>query len=258
MFWRIGRKHMATGGEEALSGDSRPPILYLRSFADDKTVYLEEEQLAGVFGPAGPFVAIGRPGERLPQLGAARLYVADEDWQDRVLELMQRAQLVVLFGGETPGLGWELRQLRLHVDPHRVVFLVPHSEASYEKFRSLMLQAGFGAPAWPSEKERKHATFVAGLIRFGSDWTPRFVPLPKAVGKGIAYEADPRFGGTGRVWAAMRMVGKDIGIRTASVPISVVRPIYLLFRGAMVLMGWLTVLAIALLVIAYFLGFIPL
>jgi hypothetical protein len=47
----------------------------------------------------GPFVAIGRPGERLPQLGAIRLYVADPEWQEMVTRLMSEAALVVLRAG---------------------------------------------------------------------------------------------------------------------------------------------------------------
>ena len=37
-----------------------------------------EQELAVLMGRLGPVVAIGKPGERLPELGAARLYVADD------------------------------------------------------------------------------------------------------------------------------------------------------------------------------------
>jgi hypothetical protein len=41
-------------------------------------------------------VAVGKPQEHLPPLGAARLYVRSEDWQSKVKRLMRQAQAVVL------------------------------------------------------------------------------------------------------------------------------------------------------------------
>src|SRR5262249_17876664 len=86
-LWRVGRRLNLRHRTEIILRDN-PPVLLLRSFTDDvagippnmliprwfrRRKRLEEtigEQLTG----AGPFVAIGRPGERLPQLGASRLY----------------------------------------------------------------------------------------------------------------------------------------------------------------------------------------
>jgi hypothetical protein len=33
-----------------------------------------------------PVIAVGKPGETLPELGAARMYVGHEDWQRTLLE----------------------------------------------------------------------------------------------------------------------------------------------------------------------------
>lgn len=44
----------------------------------------EEEELAAVMNEIGPFVAIGCPGEELPELGAYRIYVQREDWREEV------------------------------------------------------------------------------------------------------------------------------------------------------------------------------
>ena len=66
--------------------DSRPHVLYLRSFQTDASTPFkvlasgfttEEEQLADVLRPLGEMVAIGRPGESLPTPGAARTYATD-------------------------------------------------------------------------------------------------------------------------------------------------------------------------------------
>ena len=56
----------------------------------------EEEQLAEAMKDVGPFVAIGRPGEALPELGAGRPYASHAEWQDQVGQLISKAQLVVL------------------------------------------------------------------------------------------------------------------------------------------------------------------
>ena len=49
-----------------------------------------EERLARTLRKVGPFVAVGDPTERLPLLGAARMYAADEEWQETVDELTAR------------------------------------------------------------------------------------------------------------------------------------------------------------------------
>jgi hypothetical protein len=55
-------------------------------------------------------VEIGRPGEPLPELGAARLHIADDRWQAEVLSLMDRAALVVLRIDRSRGVVWEIDQ----------------------------------------------------------------------------------------------------------------------------------------------------
>ena len=52
----------------------------------DEGIITEEEQLAKVVAEIGSFIAIGRPGENLPTLGAIRLYTGDADWQESVLD----------------------------------------------------------------------------------------------------------------------------------------------------------------------------
>ncbi|HEX8866185.1 MAG TPA: hypothetical protein VF821_11065, partial [Lentzea sp.] len=84
----------------------------------------EEEQIALALRPAGRLVAVGRPGEPLPEVGALRLYLRDDEWQAAVLDLMGRARLVVLAVGRGDGLLWELSRAVEVVAPHRLVLLV--------------------------------------------------------------------------------------------------------------------------------------
>jgi hypothetical protein len=107
-----------------------PPVLYLRSFDDDrhgaqlKGGLTEEEHLGDVLGQLGPFVAVGRPGETLPEAGAARFYLADADWQTEVATLLGTARLVVIRTGRSAGLGWEVQQAVRLLTPERLVLVV--------------------------------------------------------------------------------------------------------------------------------------
>jgi hypothetical protein len=73
----------------------------------------------------GPVIAIGRPGEWAPPLGAARKYVTD-DWQGEVLDLINKCQLIVVILGKTNGLAWEIQQLiRLGVLKKLILVIPP-------------------------------------------------------------------------------------------------------------------------------------
>ena len=115
---------------ESVQSPDRPPVLYLRSFEDDergarmKGSLTEEEHLAKVLSQIGPFLAIGRPGEGLPELGASRIYVNDSDWQSTVQDLLRNARLVIIRTGRTMGLGWEIEQAVRVLTPQQLVLLV--------------------------------------------------------------------------------------------------------------------------------------
>lgn len=147
-LWTFSRRHLAPSADEAQRADPRPPILYLRSFADDATSVVDdggfkfwaqflsllgvpnpEQEMATILERAGPVVAIGRPGEKLPQLGAARLYVEGEQWKAEVLALLGRARLVVIRIGATPGVRWEIEQALNLVPRDRIVLSLFGSSA---------------------------------------------------------------------------------------------------------------------------------
>ena len=92
LFWR-GCQYDAKADTERIITDHNPHVLYLRAFLSDSstrkfilsTAFMAfpqatlEEQLADVVRPLGDLVAIGRPGEGLPEPGAARMYASDEE-----------------------------------------------------------------------------------------------------------------------------------------------------------------------------------
>ena len=99
-----------------------------------------EEQLANYFRGFGPFVAIGRPGERLSFGGAARFYVGNEDWQETVQRLIEEASVVMLQPGESEHVWWEIREVFARTEPQNVLFNLrcfdgERDQWMYERFR---------------------------------------------------------------------------------------------------------------------------
>lgn len=123
-------------------------ILYLRSFDDDTgRVYAPlaqygwyapllpqrarfEELVEGwTFGQAEQVVAIGRPGEPRPALGAQRTYWTDETWQEAVRHTAARCRAIILVAGTSEGLAWEIEQLaRMGVLGKTLLLLPPDTE----------------------------------------------------------------------------------------------------------------------------------
>lgn len=140
-----GRQLSAKTMAETLSDDGGPTILYLRSFAGDEsnTLFLgtisgiatiggstpssHEECLAAVFKDYGRLIAIGKPGEALPALGAAREYVSNDQWQAEVSRLMGAAALVVIHLGRTEGVWWELQAALRSLPARRLLVKLPPS-----------------------------------------------------------------------------------------------------------------------------------
>jgi hypothetical protein len=116
------RRHFQLGADTLLGIDKRAPILFLRSFTDDERARYQnssralldfslETRLANHFNHFGPFIAIGSPTESLPQPGAARVLLPDDQWQPRILDWMKQASLIIMYGGTTKWVNWELRQV---------------------------------------------------------------------------------------------------------------------------------------------------
>jgi hypothetical protein len=174
-----GRQMRASTAAAEMTRDPRPPILYFRSFGDDKFSYFSlnftfEEILATVFHDAGPVVAIGRPDESLPPVGAARLQVGNDQWQAAVTSLLERAGAVIIRPGVTPGVLWEVSAAIRLVPPECLVIALPPSGGAkksdperhevYARFREL----SGGASKVPLPE----STGKAAFLMFRADWTP--------------------------------------------------------------------------------------
>lgn len=153
LLW--ARRRSARRGAEVRRLDARPPVLLLRSFGDDM-MKLEkgakwrsandlfrkgmtfERIVAKQLGLIGPVIAIGKPGESLAPLGAARDYVSDDVWQREVEERMHESTLIVLMLGSSQGLAWELlRAHRLRL-LRKLVLIFPPAENLDQRWRALL------------------------------------------------------------------------------------------------------------------------
>lgn len=184
---------LAPRADEVLASDSRPPVLYLRSFDEDPVterwprmnlntwdVKTEEQHLAAALESIGPPVAVGLPGERLPDLGVSRMYVAEDEWQSTITALMTQAQVVIFRAAIRPGRGqglmWEVRRAAELVPPERLLFVVPRDREKYEAFRQeARLHLGRELPE--HQRPRSRSGTIAGLIYFTPEWSPCYVPL---------------------------------------------------------------------------------
>src|SRR5262249_37052807 len=144
--YNVGRRMGQLSAREATARDPRPPILLLRSFSDDHSLRVRksgvlagftltaltgkaatfEEVLVKVFAAFGPVIAIGRPGEALPPVGAARTYVPEgKDWKEEVRALAERSGWIVMVLGLSEGFRWELEMVLGLGSPEKVVIVLP-------------------------------------------------------------------------------------------------------------------------------------
>jgi hypothetical protein len=196
LLFRYARRLRARHALAVLRKDRRPPLLLLRAFRDDyyhlpgynpRLLILPvrwvtrtfEEYLHAKLSKCGPVIAIGRPGERTPPLGALRFWVSDDKWKLVVEELLQECQYALMImgnldslrkqnpGGPAPpntptghrpgqacpspaplsedGLTWEVRRLFSLREIRKVILLMPPVDENealsrWEQYRTLSKQ----------------------------------------------------------------------------------------------------------------------
>ena len=162
---RLGQRLRSPKVASLLQRDPRPPVLYLRSYAeedqkDSRTGRRLEELITPTLRILGPVIAIGKPGEILPRLGAARLAVEPAQWKIEVHRLMELSQLIVFRAGYTEGVLWELGDASklTATKPILICAPVPHADdityktQQYERFRRALANS-FPAAAAPLPAE---------------------------------------------------------------------------------------------------------
>jgi hypothetical protein len=153
IFFFLGRRLMKARASELRLADKRAPILILRAFKDDKikapgriwalpsfwvlrhfnlVQFSLEELVAYETGLIGPPIIVGEPGERIPQLGAAREYFADNDWRTEVSKLIDEAAFLIFVLADTENLFWEFRTAIERHGKDRVLLIIPPARERLE------------------------------------------------------------------------------------------------------------------------------
>lgn len=169
--------------------------LWLRSFSDDNvrvTAVGPFGVLSWVFGFQlrleecvarwasfqGPLVAIGKPGERYPLLGAVRTYVTDDQWKQVVENAARSAKAIILLAGSSEGLGWEVDHVSASDRRDRVLVLLPPLpyELSLRRFFNLREQLGLSdLEALDAIEDGTSIQFSLSVVAIGISRTGRAV-----------------------------------------------------------------------------------
>lgn len=172
-FYRTMR-HTKPRAAELRAKDPRPPVLILREFSDDA--------LGAKFNPArsfehfftreldriGPTISVGRPGERLAPLGAARDYLDTHDWKSVVGTMIDDAAVVAFLLGDSENLLWEFRRTVETRGKGRALVIVPplqdRTEVQLRWARFAKATASAIGPGLPADlpKDRVLAFAFAG------------------------------------------------------------------------------------------------
>lgn len=205
---RLGRRLRARSADQAMKADPRSPVLYLRSFDEDKLKVRAslsrlglierlsplrsrrfEEVLTRHLSVFGPVVGISPPDTRLAPLGAARVTLSNDTWRSYVASIAHESALVVM--SATPdsvreGLEWEQALVAESLPHHRIILVV--------------------APHKPADVPRRWSNFAASAKR----WTS-FRALPPDIPTGT-HLLTPQVGGLWRHWGARRRSDWSYGV----------------------------------------------
>lgn len=168
---RFARRAGSIDARRLMLRDPRPPVLYLRSFGDDRLKLLTatlgrpslierftprrsdafEEVLVRHLSCLGPVIAVNPPDTRLAPLGAARETISSSDWQSAVATWMEQSARIVFVappGGVTDGLRWELQTVSATKQWHKTLIVIPPVPGE-ELQRRWQGFADAGATLWP-------------------------------------------------------------------------------------------------------------
>ncbi len=253
-----GRKLKSKDAEDILKQASlhkgkRPIFVYLRSFRLDEQDANNQVTLAGglsfpinpwesgiaaAFQKVGDLIAIGKPGEKLATLGASRLYVTDDQWQEKVIEMVAKSEMVIWTYGDTEGLRWEISRLVEIVPPEKLVIAMPFWDKKMSDKKVI----------WQHAKESLSSNFNTSLpetvgeslfLMFDKDWKSSWVETsPPALIKRIAF-----LGFWSRISKGVESLLNHRGYTYPKLSF-----IEKLFYGFFALLGWVVVSVLAIMI----------
>lgn len=124
VFWigQLIRRHVAKQSLAGARADQvAEPIVYLRAFKEDgplleregmlNPLSKEEQIVAALKAAKRRVVALGRPGERLPPIGADRFYVENSEWQQVISDWVSKSHAIIMMAADTEATSWELGEV---------------------------------------------------------------------------------------------------------------------------------------------------
>lgn len=159
----IAESYFAPTARSVMTQDGRRPVLYLRPFVEDHKIltdrvdpWLSQDGERGLsvddcllsLNAIGPLVCIAEPSPNpgMHPIGAYRDEAGMGSWQARVLEMLDKSCLVVMALGDSPGIEWEIGQVRKRTSSGSLLlFLPPRGEpARSREDRERVARAAYG------------------------------------------------------------------------------------------------------------------
>lgn len=152
VFVTFAHRYSRRTAAEILKEDTRPPVLWLRCFSDQKhfdaslgfgiSAPTFEQSLSALLSEFGSSITLANPRHWMPPKSVVSDPADNDEWQMKVAEHLERAGLViVLVGSTTDGQGfrWELTELARRQLQHRTIFIMtPHRDrTAHELWGSL-------------------------------------------------------------------------------------------------------------------------
>ena len=111
--------------------------IYLRSFRSDSINTVPNvNSISSLINNLYPIYEIGNPHEVLAIFRRhITIYKTDEDWQESVTELKNKAKIILLRLDGTEGLSWEINSIKKHLNK---VLFIAYDETSYNEFMSML------------------------------------------------------------------------------------------------------------------------
>lgn len=186
LFLLLSNRALVMSADRLRAIDTRSPVLYLRSFRNDKLPAIApgETGFLAAFDPyretatmeqlilrrcyaIGPLVAIADPKTPIQPFGAARKVAGDKDWRAIVEEYMGEAAMIVVLMDYTEYLRWEIERLNLGKHLARALFVFPPTETSaeYESMQAILNDVVFVGrlKPWARLPDGTHACMVSAM-----------------------------------------------------------------------------------------------
>ncbi|CUS33135.1 membrane hypothetical protein [Candidatus Nitrospira nitrosa] len=120
------------------TGQLQAPSLFASPFSLRINTYELEDYFASALKNIGPMVALGKPGENV---GAGRVYVAEEDWHNKFILLARTASVILILPSSRAGTLWEISWLKSNGMFRKCIYVMPPEKTRTQYWVNLWQEA---------------------------------------------------------------------------------------------------------------------